>query len=56
MEIHEIEFEKNKMITAIIQACAINEVNGLDDIFINLLCLDISELKKVCSELYIKTD
>jgi hypothetical protein len=48
--------EKKSLITDIIQACAANGVPGLDTVFMDLICLDLSAIKKIAYELYIKTN
>ena len=46
---------KGKLIDEIVFQCKVNNVPSLDEIFINLACLEITALVKIAQELYIKT-
>ncbi|MEA2037238.1 MAG: hypothetical protein U9O94_07020 [Nanoarchaeota archaeon] len=47
--------DKKQLITAIMQKCAVSMTYGLDDVFMRLIGLSESELKKIAHELYINT-
>jgi len=46
---------KEELITDILQVCAANGVYGMDHIFMELIFLDVEQLRKIATELYIKT-